>query len=314
MGAAHCNSNGLIVLDWGTTNVRLALLDSNGTVLEERRGESGVGSFSQQQFEAHFDKLTADWPSLPAIAAGMVGSRQGWQEAPYLTCPASTNDLAQGLRRFTHRNQEILIVPGLALNNGSRFDVMRGEESQIAGFLTQAPHFSGALLMPGTHSKWVQIENGQIVNFQTYMTGEVFEAISKHTILRHSLAGGERESASDTPHFDKKVRELAAKPKSAEGALFGLRARHLLQASESEQLHQELSAILIMGELTAGQSDGFQLGEEVTLIGSGGLTNLYKTALGALGKSAKCVRGTGLVWPALFDIARKSNLITGSAA
>ena len=130
MSAPHCNSNGLIVLDWGTTNVRLALLDSNGFVQEERRGESGVGSFSQEQFEEHFDRLTVDWPAVPAIAAGMVGSRQGWKEAPYLSCPASTNDLAQGLRRFTHKDREILIVPGLALNNGTRFDVMRGEESR----------------------------------------------------------------------------------------------------------------------------------------------------------------------------------------
>ena len=316
MGAPHCNSNGLIVLDWGTTNVRLALLDSNGTVLEERRGESGVGSFSRQQFEAHFDKLTADWPMVPAIAAGMVGSRQGWQEAPYLNCPASTRDLAHGLRRFTHNNREILIVPGLALSNGNRFDVMRGEESQIAGFLTQNPNFSGALLMPGTHSKWVQIENAQIVNFQTYMTGEVFEAISNHTILRHSLSGDESraEIGSGMPHFENKVRELAAKAKSAEGALFGLRARHLQEGTEGEQLRQELSAILIMAELRAGEADGFVVDNDVTLIGSGGLTSLYKSAFDALGKRASCVRGTGLVWPALFDIARKSNLITGSAA
>lgn len=314
MNAPHCNSNGLIVLDWGTTNVRLALLDSNGFVQEERRGESGVGSFSQEQFEEHFDRLTVDWPAVPAIAAGMVGSRQGWKEAPYLSCPASTNDLAQGLRRFAHKDREILIVPGLALNNGTRFDVMRGEESQIAGFLTTNPSFSGALLMPGTHSKWVQIENGQIVNFQTYMTGEVFEAISKHTILRHSLSGGENAEDGELPHFNKKVRDLAAKPRSAEGALFGLRARHLQEGSESQQLQQELSAILIMAELRAGQADGFELTDEVNLIGSGGLTKLYKTAFAALGKQATCVRGTGLVWPALFDIARKSNLITGSAA
>ena len=311
MTVSSCSGNGLIVLDWGTTNVRLALLDKNGIVVEERRGESGVGSFTQEQFEAHFDKLTDGWPFVPAIAAGMVGSRQGWQEAAYLTCPASTDDLAKGLRRFTYDNRPILIVPGLALNKGGRFDVMRGEESQISGFLTQNPDYSGALLMPGTHSKWVQVEDAKIVNFQTYMTGEVFEAISKHTILRHSLSDG---GDDDTAHFLHKVQELAANPGSIEGTLFDLRARHLLEGCSTKQLNQELSAILIMAELKAGLADGFVLSDNVTLIGSDGLTNLYREALATLGKKATCARGTGLVWPALFDIACKSNLITGTAA
>jgi 2-dehydro-3-deoxygalactonokinase len=310
MSAGACTENGLIVLDWGTTNVRLALLDKRGSVVEERRGESGVGSYSQTQFASHFDKLTNGWPMVPAIAAGMVGSRQGWQEASYLPCPASTHDLAKGVRHFTHDNRPILIVPGLALDDGQRFDVMRGEESQIAGFLTTSPDFSGTLLMPGTHSKWVRIEDARIVSFHTYMTGEVFEAISQHTILRHSLS----DEPGDSPHFHQKVQELAANAASSEGALFGLRARHLQQDCSPQQLHQELSAILIMAELRAGQADGFDLADEVTLIGSGGLTSLYKDALAALGKKASCVRGSGLVWPALFAIACKSKLISGTVA
>ncbi|MEP0941947.1 MAG: 2-dehydro-3-deoxygalactonokinase [Rhizobiaceae bacterium] len=306
---------GLIVLDWGTTNVRLALLDNHGVVVEERRGESGVGSFTQAEFEAHFDRLTDGWPKVPAIAAGMVGSRQGWQEAAYLPCPASTGDLADGLRRFTHNGREILIVPGLALNNGNRFDVMRGEESQIAGFLNQNPNYAGVLLMPGTHSKWVQIEGARIVNFQTYMTGEVFEAISKHTILRHSLSDDSTAGNDEGKTvFKNKVQELASNPTSSEGNLFGLRARHLLEGCKTEHLRQELSAILIMAELKAGRADGFELNDDISLIGSSDLTGLYNIAFAALGKRATCLRGTGLVWPALYAIACQSNLITGTAA
>lgn len=308
--STQCTAEGLIALDWGTTNVRLALLNSQGDVVEERRGLSGVGSFTCQQFEAHFDELTDGWPQVPAIAAGMVGSRQGWHEAKYLTCPVSTADLAQGLKHFAHNGRSITIVPGLALSGDGRFDVMRGEESQIAGLLTQKPDFTGTVLMPGTHSKWVQVDTGKVVNFRTYMTGEVFEALSQHTILRHSLS----EAKTEKKHFFATVKSLAKASGSLQGSLFGLRARHLLTNCNKNDLYQELSALLILSELKAGQQDGFPLDDGVILIGSEGLTCLYQAALKALGKQATCMRGTGLVWSALYDLALKSILITGTKA
>ena len=149
-----CERGALITLDWGTTNVRAALLDKHGHVLEERRGESGVGKYDRAQFEQRFDQLTVGWPPVPAMAAGMVGSRQGWSEAAYLPCPASINDLVQGLHEIAHEGRRIIIVPGVKLDDGTRCDVMRGEESQLAGLLTQISDFSGTVLMPGTHSKW----------------------------------------------------------------------------------------------------------------------------------------------------------------
>ena len=310
MTIEHCQAGGLIALDWGTTNVRLALLDPVGQIVEERRGQSGVGTFSRKQFEDHFDELTKGWPHVPAIAAGMVGSRQGWHEAKYLACPASTRDLVQGLKHFTHNGRSVTIVPGLTFSDGNRFDVMRGEESQIAGFLINKPDFTGTIVMPGTHSKWVQIESGTVIDFRTYMTGEVFEALSQHTILRHSLS----DLGGKTEHFLTKVYQLAKSPDSTEGALFGLRARHLMTNCDTEELHQELSAQLILAELRAGQKDGFQLDEDVILIGSEGLTSLYKGALEAVGQEATCIRGTGLVWPALYELACKSSLITGTKA
>ncbi len=301
---------GLIALDWGTTNVRLALLSSDGSIVDERRGQSGVGTFSRAEFENHFDELTKGWPLVPAIAAGMVGSRQGWREAQYLACPASTDDLVQSLHHFCHNGRSVTVVPGLTLADGQRLDVMRGEESQIAGFLTQKPNYSGTILMPGTHSKWVRISDGTVVNFQTYMTGEVFEALSEHTILRHSMS----KPTGETGHFFAKVKQLANQSTSLEGTLFGLRARHLLTDCNTGELHQELSALLILSELSAGQRDGFHLGDNVILIGSEGLTDLYKGALNALNKDATCIRGSGLVWPALFELACKSKLITGTKA
>ena len=309
MTRSNWTDGSLIALDWGTTNVRAALLDNQGQLLDERRGESGVGSFSKEQFAGRFDELSAGWPVVPVIAAGMVGSRQGWQEADYLPCPASTDDLANALTTFDHSGRTISIIPGIKLDDGNRFDVMRGEESQLAGHLISEPEFTGIIVMPGTHSKWVHLDDGKIVSFRTYMTGEIFEAISDHTILRHSV------TAPDGPnhYFSEKVTALVQNGGSIEGDIFGLRARHLLDNCDAGRLRQELSALLIMAELRAGQMDGFALGDEVILIGAEELTAFYETALSALGKKSRRIKGTTLVWPALFELARRAGLVEGIA-
>ena len=300
----------LIALDWGTTNVRAALLDSHGAVLEERRGESGVGQFNTQQFEQQFETLTQGWPNISAIAAGMIGSKQGWVEAPYLDVPCNTNQLSQSLVSFQNNGRDVTIVPGLKLDNGARYDVMRGEETQLAGFLAHHKGFSGTVIMPGTHSKWVMLENEHIVDFRTYMTGEFFDAVSEHTILRHSVSD---QSGPDSI-FDQKVKELSETTGSIEGELFGLRARHLLEGCGEGRLRQELSALLIMAELRAGVLDGFALQQNVVVIGTDTLTVFYETALAALGHASKRFKGTTLVWPALLDLAVKAKLIDGQAA
>ena len=300
----------LIALDWGTTNVRAALLDSNGSVLDERRGESGVGQFNRQQFEGNFDDLTRVWPMVPAIAAGMVGSRQGWVEAEYLPVPCDTDLLSNSLVSFNYGARQITIVPGLKLDDGKRFDVMRGEETQLAGFLAIQTGFTGTVIMPGTHSKWVKLENGRITSFQTYMTGEFFDAVSEHTILQHSVS----DQTGPDSFFAEKVKTLSSGTGSIEGELFGLRARHLLEKCDSGRLRQELSALLIMAELRAGQLDGFELNENVTLVGTETLTVFYETALEALGHNAQKHKGTTMVWPALFDLAGKAKLFEGSSA
>lgn len=305
--SSKCDHGVLITLDWGTTNVRAALLDDTGHVLEERRGESGVGHYDKTDFENRFDQLIKGWPVVPAMAAGMVGSRQGWSEAAYLPCPVSINDLAEGLHEISHGGRQITIVPGVKLDDGSRCDVMRGEESQLAGFLAAHSTFSGTVIMPGTHSKWVSVEQQTIGNFYTYMTGDLFEALSQHSILRHSVCG----SDGTLEQFTRKARELANVTTSIEGEYFGFRARHLLTGCSPDKLHQELSALLIMAELRAGQADGFRLDDEVLIVGSEGLNQLYEIALDAIGKRTKSVRGTSLVWPALYAIARRANIITG---
>ena len=293
----------MIGLDWGTTNVRAALLDRHGNLLEERRGESGVGQFTRSQFETRFDELTEGWPLVPVVAAGMVGSKQGWVEAEYLACPASPQDLAKALKFFKYKDWDITIVPGIKFQDVKRHDVMRGEESQIAGFLASDSDYSGCLIMPGTHSKWVTLQNGRVVDFRTYMTGELFEALSKHSILRHSVTVDE----NGKDFFTSKVQSLVADGNSVEGDFFGLRARHLLEGADPIRLRQELSALLITAEIRAGVQDGFSPDDTVILIGAEGLTEFYRLALEAMGRKAKPVKGTTLVWPALHHLASQSH-------
>ena len=114
----------LIALDWGTTNVRAALLDATGMVLDQRNGESGVGRYSKAEFAERFENLTEGWPNVPAIAAGMVGSRQGWKEAGYLPCPSTTSDLGQNLTAVDFDGRTISIVPGLQINRHDHLDCL----------------------------------------------------------------------------------------------------------------------------------------------------------------------------------------------
>ncbi len=299
----------LVALDWGTSNARAALLASDGSVLEERNGHSGVGELGAIGFALRFDELTAGWPVLPAIACGMIGSRQGWREAAYLDCPLNFEGIATNLITVEHGDRSISIVPGLKLDDGWRYDVMRGEETQLAGFLTRHPDFSGTVIMPGTHSKCVSISAGKVTTFQTYMTGDLFAAISEHTILRHSVAGD--HDADDG--FANIARTIAGEDRPLEGRLFGLRAKALLAETDPVFLRQELSALLINSELWAAEQDGYTLDDRTVLIGAPGLTARYATVLKARHCIAEQMEGTALVWLALFDLAGKAGLMEQSS-
>ena len=172
MAAAEPSEPALVALDWGTTSLRAWLLDGRGRVLDSARAPRGVMQVAGGDFAGALGDVTAAWPSLPAIAAGMVGSAQGWVEAPYLPCPASPGDLAGALVQAPGR--ELWIVPGV-LRPGDHPDVMRGEETQIAGALALRPDLAAdaRLVLPGTHSKWARVSAGRVASFTTYMTGEV---------------------------------------------------------------------------------------------------------------------------------------------
>src|SRR5262249_55012284 len=136
---------------------------------------------------------------------GMIGSRQGWVEAPYARCPASAHDVVGGLAKIAHGGLEIAVVPGLSTDSHGMADVMRGEETQSFGALAFTS-LDGLYLLPGTHSKWAEVAGGRILSFRTFMTGEVFSALKNHTILGRLM----RDGAGDVGGFELGVREGAA--------------------------------------------------------------------------------------------------------
>ncbi|MEM1039322.1 MAG: 2-dehydro-3-deoxygalactonokinase [Pseudomonadota bacterium] len=301
----------LIALDWGTTNVRAALLDANGAVLAARDGESGVGILDTKGFGSRFDALVANWPNVPALAAGMVGSRQGWHEATYLACPTSMDGLANSLSRFQHLGRTVAIVPGLKMQTADHHDVMRGEETQIAGLLASRPVFEGTLVLPGTHSKWVHVKGGAVERFHTYMTGDMFSALSGHTMLRPSVADrvskgatGQTEGAT----FQQAVQDVFAAGGSGLRHFFDLRARSLLAGQTVDQGRERLSGLLIGMEFQAAAQDGYDV-QDVTFIGSQDLIARYRGAGAVLGAQMESHYGTDLIWPALHNLAREARLV-----
>jgi 2-dehydro-3-deoxygalactonokinase len=185
-------------------------------VLERRRSESGMGGLSRDGFEPALLELVGDvlrdGRALPVICCGMVGSRQGWAEAPYASVPCAPPGIAQAtLVRSAEPRIAAYILPGI--KQAAPADVMRGEETQIAGILTADPGFDGILCLPGTHTKWAHISAGEIVSFRTFMTGEMFALLGEQSVLRHSVA----DAGWDAAAFDAAVAEAMSRPERAGG-------------------------------------------------------------------------------------------------
>src|ERR1700738_1169645 len=186
------------------------LLGQDGGLIEEAESGGGIGTTLAGHHEEVLDLLLMDWPPLPASLAGMVGSRQGWREAPYIECPADAEALSANTIRFTtKRGRDVAIVPGLMLRDARRDgDVIRGEEAQIVGLIEREPTFRGVSIHPGTHSKWAAIAEGKIIGFQTFLTGEIFDLLARVSFLRHSVASDGRD-LSAVPDFALAVRRTA---------------------------------------------------------------------------------------------------------
>lgn len=277
-----------IAVDWGTSHLRAWAFDAEGPTTATATSEDGMGRLRPEEFEPVLLKQVADWLTpgrvTPVVACGMVGARQGWIEAPYRPVPCAPV-VSGGFIAAPCRDPRlsVQIVPGLS--QAAPADVMRGEETQIAGYLAARPDFDGVLCLPGTHSKWVRISAGEVVSFQTFMTGELFALLAEKSVLRHSVATYGWQNVA----FEMAVDDALSRPDRLAGRLFALRAEALLDGLAPEAARARLSGALIGAELAAARP--YWLGQSVAVVGDAGIANAYATALARQGAAPEVVAG-----------------------
>jgi 2-dehydro-3-deoxygalactonokinase len=277
-------------VDWGTSNVRAWGLASDGRVIAEASSDKGMSKLDRAGFEPALLDLIGDWlphgRRTPVVACGMVGARQGWLDVPYRDAPCSPAAVG-GVGHPQARDQRLLvnILPGLRQIDPTP-DVMRGEETQIAGLLSDEPGFEGVVCLPGTHTKWVRVAAREIACFQTFMTGELFDLIGTHSVLRHSLGGDGWEEGE----FMNSIEAMMAAPESFAARLFSIRAEALVSGLAPAAARARLSGLLIGAELAAARP--YWWGRDVLIVGNNQQAELYVKALSSLGAKARNVDAT----------------------
>lgn len=258
----------MIAIDWGTSSFRAYRLDAGGNIAETRAAAMGILNVPAGQFSRILEQHIVGWIETPIVMSGMVGSRQGWVEAPYVKCPAGFDEVAEGLQQVRWGDRSAWIVPGVSCRDAAGVpDVMRGEETQILG-----AGADGLICLPGTHSKWVEVRAARIEKFATYMTGEVYAVLKQHSILGRML----EEGKADARAFADGVKR-SGEPGGLLHHLFGVRTRGLTGELKPAGSASYLSGIVIGHELRAQGTKSF------SLLGAAELTALYQQAANVLG-------------------------------
>ena len=267
----------LLAVDWGTSRVRVYRLDAQGQVKERLASASGARTMALDDYGVALDDFADDLDArdAPAIICGMAGARDGWRPAPYVACPAGFEDLARAMVQPPGRD-DVWIVPGVCLRDGDLGDVMRGEEVQALALDPPAEAFT--ILAPGTHSKWIRREGDRLTGFRTFMTGELYAAISGGTIL----AWGMGAPGQDDRAFLEGVR-LAFEDPALSALVFQVRVRKLSGAQDGAAAADFLSGLLIGAEIAAGLAS---VEGPLVVVGTPALIARYALALEALGRPA----------------------------
>ncbi len=266
-----------IAVDWGTTHCRAWAMGPSGQVLAKASSDEGMGTLKPTEFEGALLRLIGPWldtKTVDVVACGMVGSRQGWVEAPYATVPCTPVGTDPAIAPTSDKRLRVQVIPGLKQLKPA--DVIRGEETQIAGALALSPGFDGVIVLPGTHTKWVQVSAGEVVSFRSLMTGEMFSLLSKQSVLRHSMGEG-----WDGTAFLEAVEETLSRPEAMASKLFAIRAEGLLDGLSPAVARARLSGLLVGAELAATKP--YWLGMPIAVLGADGLADAYTAALSAQG-------------------------------
>lgn len=295
----------LLALDWGTSSLRAFLMQA-GEVVETRQSAHGIQHLpvpGTAGFEQAFAGIAGDWlqrwPHLPVVASGMVGSAQGWREAPYVRCPASTRSLAaQGVWVASGLGSDVLIAPGVLFDEFDQTpdqlpDVMRGEEIQIAGALALNPEWAerSCFVLPGTHSKWVTVEDGRIVRFSTFLTGELFAVLRQHSILGRLMPELDGLAKPARSAFELGLTTgYSSAPGEFSHQIFAARTLGLTGRLPPASLADYLSGLLIGHELVSGLAgSGGATHVPLIMIGAPALCERYAYALNHLGRPVSAV-------------------------
>jgi 2-dehydro-3-deoxygalactonokinase len=281
-----------IAVDWGTSNVRAWGVGAAGETVFAESSDQGMGKITRDAYPAVLAALVGAkaGDARDVLICGMAGARQGWLEAPYLKTPTALSGLAGGavspdaVGALTPR-----ILPGVCQAAEGREDVMRGEETQLLGLLALRPGFEGTAIMPGTHSKWVRLEGGRIVEFSTAMTGELYDVLGTHSVLRHSL-NAERIGPATEDGVSAGLDAGLERPAEVTGLLFRTRAAALLSNRGPDWCSGYLSGLLVGAEI-AGKRAWLHSGT-VPLIGSARLGRLYGAALSRIGINSEAIDAT----------------------
>jgi 2-dehydro-3-deoxygalactonokinase len=298
----------LIAIDWGTSSARAYGLDARGNVVSERSAPLGVQRVAGGGFADALNVLCGgEVPNdVPLIASGMIGSRQGWVEAPYCKCPAGFDAVAASLMGVP--GTRLFIVPGLICQdiNGVS-DVIRGEETQVFGAWSERIGARQVVVLPGTHSKWVIAGPEGVETFATFMTGELYAVLREHTILGRLAVTGVDDAA-----LDRGVQHSLRHDAALTHDLFSARTLALTEALAPTGVDDYLSGLLLGAEIAAARAWLARQRLEpatVTLLGDAALLVRYRRALAladidaVLGPSDAAARG-------LWRIARQAGMLT----
>ena len=294
--------NHWVALDWGTSNFRAYLMENNN-VIDQVSTQEGMKFVDQKEFENTLVKNITPWKKKfdinIVIASGMVGAKQGWIEVPYIKSPCN-------IRNLNFKTINILddinvhILSGVSQSNPS--DVMRGEETQIAGFLLNNIDFNGSICLPGTHSKWVNLNSYDIKKFNSFLTGELYEIVKKYSILKHSL---------NTTRLEDEIVKSAANliienPSFISNKLFEIRAENLLKNSNQTSNNSKLVGYLLGIELSGSKT--YWENKDLVIIGSSNLNKYYELILNGRSKSIQLFNSNDMVLNGLSFFKKSLNL------
>ncbi len=278
-----------IAVDWGSSNLR-AWAFAGDAITNEGFSSAGAITLDPDGFEtALLDVIEAwlvDGQRTDVIICGMAGARGGWEEAPYTSVPCPPGPSSFARPRTYDPRLSIRILPGLCQEAPA--DVMRGEETQLAGLLAAEPRFDGVACLPGTHTKWVHLSAGEVVSFASFMTGELFALLATQSVLRRTVG----QTGWDQPAFLEAVDETISRPERMAARLFPLRAEALLHDLAPERARGRLSGLLIGAELAGARP--YWLGREVVIIGADRLAHAYRDALAQAGLTARILDATAM--------------------